>query len=405
MAFVAAALSLAGGIAGTVMLARAANAAVQRVLDERLWGAGESAALLVGDGALSDAQLSALAHSNHLDGAWLLDDSLTVRASTDGSTGKPADLLRLDPAQVASALKGHPSVGAGARVGSTVLRTGYFHVGASGQVLVLEGGEAFKEAHARIQRAQRLSLLVVLLDALALAALGAAWARQAARRQQMAERAARGEALARVAATAAHEIRNPLGIIRGTIELLRERSVAHLTERDQRGLSDVLEEVDRMRALTDDLLDLSADRPLAEAEVDLAQILSDAARAAEATHADLRIRLELPEALPVRGDPGRLRQVFANLLQNAAQAQRSGEIQVTASAGGDELRVRVIDQGPGVPAEVRSRLFEPFVTSRAQGTGLGLAVARRLIVRHGGALELVPTERGATFEVRMPVRR
>ena len=135
------------------------------MLDERLWGAGESAALLVGDGALSDAQLSALAHSNHLDGAWLLDDSLTVRASTDGSTGKPADLLRLDPAQVASALKGHPSVGAGARVGSTVLRTGYFHVGASGQVLVLEGGEAFKEAHARIQRAQRLSLLVVLLGA------------------------------------------------------------------------------------------------------------------------------------------------------------------------------------------------------------------------------------------------
>jgi len=90
--------------------------------------------------------------------------------------------------------------------------------------------------------------------------------------------------------------------------------------------------------------------------------------------------------------------------RRSGEAQRNGEIELTAVAADSEVRVTVHDSGPGVPPEIRVRLFEPFVTGREGGTGLGLALSRRFVERHGGMLDLIGDGRpGATFQVRLPV--
>ncbi|HEY6005121.1 MAG TPA: HAMP domain-containing sensor histidine kinase, partial [Anaeromyxobacter sp.] len=234
----------------------------------------------------------------------------------------------------------------------------------------------------------------------------ARWSRAERARQEEAARAARGEALARMAAAVAHEVRNPLGIIRGAVELVRARSQDALPERDRERLSDVLGEVERLRRLTQDFLDLSAEPALEPAPVDLAEVARDAARGSAAVHPELEVRIALDGAPRVRGDPGRLRQVLANLLANAAQAG-AHTVRIDGGAEGGLVKVRVQDDGPGIPAEVRARLFDPFATGREGGTGLGLAVSRRIVERHGGTLALAAANgaesaTGTTFELRLP---
>ncbi len=118
----------------------------------------------------------------------------------------------------------------------------------------------------------------------------------------------------------------------------------------------------------------------------------------------MRVVCQLAALPAVSGDPHRLRQVFANLLANAAQAQADGEVEMRAEASDGVARVQIHDQGPGIPPDVRERLFDPFLTTKAGGTGLGLAIARMLVERHSGSLTLVDDGRpGATFEVRLPL--
>src|SRR5207237_7426654 len=102
-----------------------------------------------------------------------------------------------------------------------------------------------------------------------------------------------------------------------------------------------------------------------------------------------RVKLDVERDLRVRGDRGRLRQVFANLLSNAAEAQREGEVELAAKKADGNVVVTVRDHGPGVPEKARARIFDPFFTLRAGGTGLGLAIVRRHVERHGGAIKLV----------------
>ncbi len=403
----AAALSLAGSLAATITLHRAASGALDRELDERLRGAGASAALFFGRAQARKEDLAALVAQNGLDGAYVVDRGLVILADAFGPAGRKVDLLRADPARVEQAFRGEANVGLGFELGELRVGSGYFPIrGAAGveAVLALEAGRSFVAAATTVQRARDVSVGLSVLAALALAVVAARWARSERERRAQAERAARGEALTRVAAAAAHEIRNPLGIIRGTVELMRERLGAALGERDRTALADILGEVDRLRRLTEDLMDLAADRPLASARVDLTELLEEAARAAEAGQSGIVVRRTLAPNTEVSGDPGRLRQVVLNLLVNAAQAQGSGELSLELTQQAGAALVRVRDRGPGVPAELRAKLFEPFVTGKATGTGLGLAVSRRLVERHGGALILEETSHmGTSFLVRLPL--
>lgn len=403
----AAALGLAGSLAATLFLFHAAQSALDRVLDERLRGAGESAALLLAATPATHENLLGLMKANALDGTYLLDRQRKVLADAGGGAGKPADLLRVDPDRVERAFAGSATVEAGYSLGDLVVTTGYFPVRRADRsvaaVLGLEAGQSFSAARGDLLRARTAALLLSVLAALALCVLAARWTSLQRVRRQEAEQAARGDSIARMGAMVAHEIRNPLLVIRATVELMCEASVIPQDQREK--LDDVLGEVERLSRLTEDFLLLGRpDRPLALAPVDLAAVLSESARAAEAAFRGIQVRLDLAELPPVPGDAHRLRQVFANLLSNAAQAQEQGEIEVRGALRDSRACLRIHDAGPGIPSAVREKLFDPFLTTKAGGTGLGLAVAKMLVERHGGTLQLLDDGRpGTTFEIRLPL--
>lgn len=398
-------IGLAGSLAATLALHRSASDALDRVLEERLRGAGETAARLMGDRPPGAARLRAIMEANHLDGAYVLSPALEVVADATGPAGVRADLLRVDAARVERALRGEITLAPSYRVGEVSVRTAYFPLpagrGGAGAVLALEVGEAFSRPRESLRRALALGVGLSAVGAIALAVAAARWSRTERQRREAAERAARGDAVARMAATAAHEIRNPLGVIRAAAELLREGAGEALAPRDRERLDDVLGEVERLRRLTQDFLDLSADAPLQAAPLDLAEVAAEAARGSAAVSPGLEVRIALDGVPRVRADGGRIRQVLANLLANAAQAgARSVEIRGAAARG--EVRLTVRDDGPGVAPGVGERLFDAFATGREGGTGLGLALSRRIVERHGGSLALVAGGPGATFEIRLP---
>ena len=212
-------------------------------------------------------------------------------------------------------------------------------------------------------------------------------------------RAERLATTAQLAAIVAHEVRNPLQTIRAGVELLGER---HPDDARGKELSlEILEEVDRLNRLTQDFLLLAREAPLHRAPVDLRGLLYDVAGRGGRRLPDVQVEVSVAEGLPsIAGDADALRRVFANLVQNAAQASGGrGRVRLAAEAAPGGVAIRVVDDGPGVSDAVRARLFEPWSSSREGGTGLGLSLSRSIVERHGGKLSLEATARGATFRV------
>ncbi len=399
-------LGLAGSLGATLFLYRAASGSLDRVLEERLRGAGETAAGLIGGTSPTAAGLRALMEANGLEGVYVLSPSLDVLADATGPAGVKADLLRVDGSRAVRALAGEVTVAFAYSVGDLRVATGYFPIrdldGAVRAVLALEAGQSFVAAHEALRHALWAGVGLSVLGALTLGIVALRWSRSEEERRKAATGAARGDALARMGAMVAHEIRNPIGVIRSAVELVRERAGSKLSADDQEALGDVLGEVERLRRLTEDFLDLAREPAVVMAPIDVAAVAADAARSAERSYPNVTFRIALPQ-MQANGDQGRLRQVFGNLLVNAAQAG-ARTIEVFGEASGGMARIEVRDDGPGIDPAVRDRLFEPFATSRARGTGLGLAISRRIVGRHGGHLALVSDGRsGAAFELRLPL--
>lgn len=224
------------------------------------------------------------------------------------------------------------------------------------------------------------------------------------------ERLARAEqlaALGELAAAIAHEVRNPLAVVRSAAQGIGETLDGGAPEA-RRAASFIIAEVDRLSTVTSTLLAASRPLPLEARPTPVDELIERAVRlAGEAMGAkQIRLHRQAAGALPqVRVDPDLLCQVLLGLLTNAVQSvPAGGEVSIAARAASDAVEVAVADTGPGVPAELRGRVFEAFFTTRPRGTGLGLAVARRIVEAHGGRIEV--GERGgggALFTVRLPV--
>lgn len=408
---VAGLLGLAGSLGATLFLHRAAAGSLDRVLEERLRGAGGTAARMlarVESTPETPELLHAIMVENGLEGAYLLSPSLVVVADATGPAGSRADLLRVDRARVERAFRGEATVAFAYAIGDVPVATGYFPVaarapgGAARSVLALEAGASFADAYAGLRTALWVGVGLSLLGALTLACVTLMWSRGERQREDAATRAARGEVLSRMAAMIAHEVRNPIGTIRAAAELVRERSGAVIGERDRAALADILGEVERLKRLTQDFLDLAREPGLSMTSLDLAIVAQDVARTVARAHTSVAVQVDVP-SLPVRGDSTRLHQVLTNLVLNAAQAG-ARNVRLSASHESGFARLEVSDDGQGVPAGLRARLFEPFATGRADGTGLGLAISRRIVERHGGALTLISDHRpGAAFLLRIPL--
>jgi signal transduction histidine kinase len=216
-------------------------------------------------------------------------------------------------------------------------------------------------------------------------------------------------ALGQLSATIAHEVRNPLAVIRSAAQSLAETLPAGDAEA-HRACSFITQEIDRLTSVTGSLLAFARPLKLAERAVAVRALFDGALLLAgdELRAKDVRIARREPADLPpVRADEDLIRQVLLGLLSNAADAvPRGGEVALVARAAGDAVELEVADSGPGVPREIRSRIFEPFFTTRSRGTGLGLAVARHIVEAHGGGIEVgEQPSGGARFTVRLRAAR
>jgi len=248
-----------------------------------------------------------------------------------------------------------------------------------GAVLVLRDLSRVRELEAQVRRSERLAGLGVL------------------------------------AAGLAHEVRNPLVGVRAAAQLLGQEpafpaSLGEFTEV-------IIREVDRLNRLVDDLLALAGTQPLRRRPCNVNQVLEEALRllAPGLQAGGIAVCRRYDPAIPlVPADPDRLLQVFLNLVRNAAEALAGAPGALTVRTrfervapqcgGGSAAAVEVEDDGPGLPPEAAEKLFTPFFTTKARGTGLGLPLSLRIVQEHGGALELASGPgRGATARVLLPL--
>ena len=208
----------------------------------------------------------------------------------------------------------------------------------------------------------------------------------------------------------AHEVKNPLAALRGAAQLL-ERRVA---EPELKGLAALMiGEADRLAALANRLLHHDGAPRLAPVNIHAVLERLDALLAAEPGPPPLRHDYD-PSLPDIQGDADRLLQLLLNLARNAVEAgARTLAFRTRVEHGvrlGDRalrsaLRVEVIDDGPGVPPALRETLFEPLVSGRADGTGLGLALAREIAREHGGELRYLPRAGETVFTLYLPLER
>ncbi len=203
-------------------------------------------------------------------------------------------------------------------------------------------------------------------------------------------------------ASIGHDLRNPLGVIETSLFILRGRLAED--ERARKHADRIKEQLDIANRIITNLLDMIHDKPLAREPVRLAE-LAEAAIGAIARPAEVKVELAgLAELPAVEADAVQLRQVLVNLLENAVHAASpSGTVTVRGRREPGAVAVEVEDTGPGVDPATRRRLFEPLITTKSRGIGLGLALCRRIALRHGGDVSYAERPGGgARFTLRLP---
>lgn len=222
-------------------------------------------------------------------------------------------------------------------------------------------------------------------------------------RMRAAERLA---TIGQLAASIGHELRNPLGTIDSSVFLVQQR-LGRLGIEDpqlQKHHDKISNQIKHCGKIINNLLDLARERPPQRKQTPVGKLITLAIERA-ALPPEVEVVIGEVEALTIDADADDLSHVLVNLLTNAAQAQRGGgQIRISAQRfkGGTELTVA--DSGPGVPEEIRHRIFDALFTTKARGTGLGLALCRRILYAHGGEIDLESSAEGAVFRIWVPER-
>jgi signal transduction histidine kinase len=315
----------------------------------------------------------------------------------------------LAPDALARALSGSPAVTHGYRLDGQDLRAGL--------APILEGQRVagVLEVQARVDYLgvlagfQRTLLLAALLSALGITVLAVVNIRVVGTASRLERRLSRAENLAamgRLTATLAHEIKNPLAIIRGSAERLGK-----LDAESRRWADSVVEETDRLTRTVGRYLQFARGEESPSSDGDAARALAETLDLLEGEFRSRRATLvrpePAPEALRVRLDNESLKQVFLNLMLNSLEAiGEGGRLAVSVGERPGRVAVNFTDDGPGIPAETLRQLGNPFITTKARGSGLGLFLSRRLVQGAGGTLDIESeVGRGTTCTVHLPRAR
>jgi signal transduction histidine kinase len=214
-------------------------------------------------------------------------------------------------------------------------------------------------------------------------------------------------ALGKLSASIAHEINNPLGIIKNYLEILSRKLKGRSTQKD---IQIIKEEIDRIAKILYQLLEFHRPRLKKPISVDLVSLLTHTINLVEKQFKNKNIFLveNFPDKVSeIYGHPEELKQVFLNLLLNSKDFMpRGGEISVSLSENEGEIEIEFSDTGSGIPHKNKNKIFEPFFTTKADGKGLGLGlwVCYGIIERHQGSITSEKKEgRGATFLIRLPI--
>jgi two-component system sensor kinase FixL len=209
--------------------------------------------------------------------------------------------------------------------------------------------------------------------------------------------------LGEMAAVVAHEVKNPLAGIRGAIQVIGGRLPADST--DRRMVGEIVSRIDALNELMKDLLLFAAPPKPQPQPTDLTRLLSATAELLRQDPALQHVTVHIEgDAPPALVDASLLQIVFHNLLINGAQAtQGRGEIRVSVGAAPSICRIAITDQGPGIPPDIRDKVFTPFFTTKSRGSGLGLPTCRRLVEAHRGTIAVdCPAGGGTTVTVSLP---
>lgn len=220
-------------------------------------------------------------------------------------------------------------------------------------------------------------------------------------------------ALGEMIAGISHEIKNPLGIIRSTAELMEKRAN---DERQKKLSSIIVEEATRLNNIVTEFLDFARPKTLQTSECRVEDVLDRNLEILQAECQSRGIQVERDYrtgGYTLESDPNLLYRAFLNLFSNAVQAMNGGgtlrvstSLVMTDGRSDPCLEVRIEDSGPGIPEEIRTKIFNPFFTTRERGTGLGLSIVQTIIQSHHGSVVLEPGARGGTAAVvRLPLRQ
>ena len=194
--------------------------------------------------------------------------------------------------------------------------------------------------------------------------------------------------LGRMASVLAHEIRNPLGVIKGFAQYLKEQS-GNVNEKTGKGIDIIIDESKRLELLTDDLLVYAKMDELRIDGFDLPSLVRDVLTSLPVKQKDIEMDFDMPDRLSVMSDKEKLRQIIYNLLQNSIDAiEGSGKISVSVKRDRDSIIISLSDNGRGIAPDELGKIFSPFYTTKAKGTGLGLAIVDKLVKALRGTVRI-----------------
>jgi C4-dicarboxylate-specific signal transduction histidine kinase len=223
----------------------------------------------------------------------------------------------------------------------------------------------------------------------------------------------RTQAMGELAAAIAHEVNQPLTAIvtNGNFSLRRLQGANPNFAELRAAITEIVNDGTRASAVISRIRGLLVKGTPSRTELNVNQIIREVITLLrnELSRNRISLRTDLASKLPlVLGDPVQLQQVLINLIMNAVEAMRTSveggrEILLRSAMNGDGVLVQVQDSGPGIYPEAANQIFEPFFTTKAEGIGMGLSISRSIVESHGGKLSIMPTSRGALFQLTLPV--